>query len=173
MQQLINGNIAAQAKVAVRIRNWPHSSPFHWLLPLPPVSKGKAGRIMIEELLRQNGYSTGRASGVAQSLKVTRGVLKTKLSLEWDAGTFAFEQIEDDPYDFLAMLGASPQRRLSLGVHESHGVGQRRGPARAAQQVGRFPCAVATVLAHGSGRLDRGCELNAQQRAWLAPVRSG
>ena len=63
---------------------------------------------MVEELLRQNRYAASRAQGIGQSLKVTKGVLKTKISLMWDAGTFAFEQIEDGGYDFLAMLGLRP-----------------------------------------------------------------
>ena len=35
-------------------------------------------------------------------------VLKVKMSMQWDNGTFAFEQIRDEEYDYLVMLGITP-----------------------------------------------------------------
>jgi hypothetical protein len=63
---------------------------------------------MVTEMMRLNGYSVSKAKGIAQSVAANSGVVKVKLCLEWDAGTFVFEQIEDDNYAFLAMLGLRP-----------------------------------------------------------------
>jgi hypothetical protein len=48
------------------------------MVPLAPVSKGHAGRIMVTELMRLNGYTTAKAKGIAQSVAVTRGVVKSE-----------------------------------------------------------------------------------------------
>lgn len=94
-----------QSRISSRIRRWPQDSPFAWMIPLAPVSKGRAGLMVVRELMHMNGYITRDAKGIAQSFITVKGVVKVKTSLLWDNGTFVFEQIEDDPYDFLAMLG--------------------------------------------------------------------
>jgi hypothetical protein len=102
---LVTAAVTASGRITSHVRHWPQSSPFAWMIPLPPVSKGRAGQIMVAELMQANGYSVTKAKGIAQSLAVTKGVVKVKVCLEWDTGAFVFEQIEDDNYDFLAMLG--------------------------------------------------------------------
>lgn len=106
--QLLTATATAQKHTHGKTRPWPHNSPFAWLLPLPPVSKGAAGLRMVRELMQLNGYKIGKASGLAQAFSTSYGTIKTKLSLEWNNGNFVFEQIRDDPYDFLAMLGLCP-----------------------------------------------------------------
>jgi hypothetical protein len=104
------------------------------MLPLAPVSKGRAGLLMVRELLALNGYATTRAKGIAQSLTVKKLVVKVKLSLEWEDATFAFEQIEDDPYDLLAMLGLRPREGfLSMcpkAIALRNAAGQHKQPSR-------------------------------------------
>jgi hypothetical protein len=106
--QIITAAATASTQIPSRLRQWPASSPFAWIVPLAPVSKGRAGLIMVTEMMRLNGYSVSKAKGIAQSVAANSGVVKVKLCLEWDAGTFVFEQIEDDNYAFLAMLGLRP-----------------------------------------------------------------
>jgi hypothetical protein len=108
-QQLLNANATAQKQSSGKTRPWPANSPFAWLLPLAPVSKGAAGLRIVRELMHLNGYTTGKASGIAQAFSSNHGIIKTKISLEWNSGNFVFEQIRDDPYDFLAMLGLCPE----------------------------------------------------------------
>jgi hypothetical protein len=83
-------------------------SIFAWLKHVPPVARGTAGAEMVAEMLRGFGYHVS-AGPIAQSFCVKSHVVKVKMSMSWaGARVFKFQQIEDDPYTHLAMLGLEP-----------------------------------------------------------------
>ncbi len=82
-------------------------SVFRWLKDLPTLQRGQAGARIFETYANSFGYSTQPAPA-AQSFRMTPGVVKVKTSMLWTTGHFKFQQIEDDGYDHLALLGLEP-----------------------------------------------------------------
>jgi hypothetical protein len=108
----LNDLMAANRTVQANARHYGRSpwqaSNFAWLKTLANVARGAAGADIIEELLRNLGYQP-QAGAIAQSLVVKGHTVKVKLSMIWaGSNEFVFQQIEDDPYDYLVMLGLEP-----------------------------------------------------------------
>jgi hypothetical protein len=97
--------VAKATLVAGGVRVWP--PPFDWLLTLANTQKGEAGLIMVRELAKTFGYVIAGAA-LTQSFTLKEYVVKVKLCLQWKDGKIVFEQIEDDSYTHLAMLGLEP-----------------------------------------------------------------
>jgi hypothetical protein len=81
---------------------------FAWLKETTPRDRGTAGSEMVAEMVRGFGYQLG-AGPIAQSFLVKEHTVKVKMSMAWGGdGDFIFQQIEDDAYTHLAMLGLEP-----------------------------------------------------------------
>ncbi len=105
---LVAANQAAQAGAATGGGSPWVGSPFYWLKGLANLPRGDGARQMVETMLAGFGYGTSAAS-IAQSFQTKGHVIKVKLSMGWSGSkTFKFQQIEDDPYTDLAMLGLEP-----------------------------------------------------------------
>jgi hypothetical protein len=129
-------------------------SVFEWIKRLPPAARGKAGAALVAEMLRAFGYSVGHGT-LAQSFVVKTHVIKVKLSMAWNtsADSLTFQQIEDDPYTHLAMLGLQPADAWfwicpkSVVLH--HSTPQHKKPSRWIHfAIGLEPTWLA---AHGGG----------------------
>lgn len=90
----------------LRIR-W-EDSPFQWLQPLPPSTKGKMGRQFVEQWLTNRSFNV-RPSPRSKSNYVLNGYrIAIKYSALWEGGTFKFQQIKDQDYDICVCLGVKP-----------------------------------------------------------------
>lgn len=83
-------------------------SPFEWLMRLPSRSRGKAGELLAEAWLRRLGYVVSRPSSGEHDRIVNRSKVEIKFSTLWEQGEYVFQQLRDQDYDFLLMLGVSP-----------------------------------------------------------------
>lgn len=85
------------------------NSPFGWIKKLgSPLQRGRAGHLIVERMFRSFGYTLTPGT-IKQSFKVNGHVVKVKSSMAWGGGDgFKFQQIEDDPYSHVAMLGLQP-----------------------------------------------------------------
>ncbi len=89
-------------------RAW-EGSPFNWLLHLAPSTRGAVARNLVESWSTSFGAYDGRVGANHQSYLVLKGKrVQVKLSTRWDNGQYRFQQIRDQPYDYLFCLGLSP-----------------------------------------------------------------
>jgi hypothetical protein len=89
-------------------REW-EGSPFNWLLPLAPSTRGAVGRNLVEAWATSLGIYGGRVRADNQTYLLFRGKrVQVKLSTRWVNGQYRFQQIRDQPYDYLFCLGLSP-----------------------------------------------------------------
>lgn len=84
-------------------------SPFKWVLPLPPATKGAIGR----ELVRIWAYSLGvfprQVIKNNQIYLDLNGIMiQVKFSTLWDSGYYRFQQIRDRDYDYCLCFGLAP-----------------------------------------------------------------
>ena len=86
------------------------SSEFVWLRNLPSARRGKAGVALVEVLLRGVGFDVDERQGTGHDRVVSGVKLKVKFSTLWAAGVYNFQQIKDEDYDYLLLLGVSPTR---------------------------------------------------------------
>ncbi len=110
-------------------------SPFRWLTLIPSRSKGAYGEKFVSELFRLNDFDVKRPMSGSDHDRVINGHrIEIKLSTLWAInGSYKFQQIRDQKYDFLLCLGLSPnsascwvipKHRISLeleGVTHQHG----------------------------------------------------
>lgn len=88
-----------------RTTTW-DTSPFRWLAGETPLRKAAAALVFLKEVaapvirLSDSDLPSCLASGTA--------TFKVKISCQWSNGQLAFEQIQDEPYSHLAMLGILP-----------------------------------------------------------------
>lgn len=84
-------------------------SPFRWLLSLPPGTKGKVGRILVEEWAKEAGLESYPVTEDNQHYLMINGFrVQVKTSRLWKTGIYKFQQIRDRDYDFCLFLGVSP-----------------------------------------------------------------
>ena len=89
-------------------RDW-EDSPFSWLLPLAPSTRGAVGRRLVETWSTNLGVFDGRIRSNNQTYLILKGKrVQVKLSTRWVNGQYRFQQIRDQPYDYLFCLGLSP-----------------------------------------------------------------
>jgi hypothetical protein len=83
-------------------------SPFAWILGKPSRQKGKIGEEIVEEWCKVNGLIVGR-TGDSDADRVINGKrVEIKFSTLWEQGTYTFQQIRDQDYDYVICLGISP-----------------------------------------------------------------
>jgi hypothetical protein len=81
-------------------------SPFNWIRQEAPGTKGKIGRALASSILEGLGIAIGSAG---TSLTANGTDIRVKLSLEWGAGAFKFQQIRDEPFEYVFCLGLYPE----------------------------------------------------------------
>lgn len=83
-------------------------SPFHWIPPLPPATKGRLAEDLVTRWCEQNGFQVSRA-GNRQADRIIEGHrIEIKLSTQWASGIYKFQQIRSQDYDYCLCLGISP-----------------------------------------------------------------
>jgi hypothetical protein len=83
-------------------------SPFAWMRGLQASPRGKAGKQLVECLLKHKGYRTSGPNSSDYDLRVNDSRVEIKTSTLWESGVYKFQQVRDQDYDVLLGLGLSP-----------------------------------------------------------------
>jgi hypothetical protein len=111
------------------------ASPFAWLLDLPSGTRGAVGRRLIEEWINSMGVPVHQETANNQRYVVVNGHrVQVKMSTLWNNGTYRFQQIRDQDYEYVLCLGLSPDDvhawfipKNELFVHLRGTAGQHTG----------------------------------------------
>lgn len=83
-------------------------SPFEWIRQCSPRAKGAIGEKIVSGWLAMHEFNVQRSPD-SQADRIIEGLrVEIKYSMLWDNGTYLFEQIRDQNYDFAIFLGVSP-----------------------------------------------------------------
>lgn len=109
---------------------WAHS-PFRWIRELQSRRRGKAGELIISNWLRDEGFEVGPSASSGSDRSVGLKQVEIKLSTRWDTGEFVFQQIRDQDYRFMILLGITPDEAqvwvLPKAVAMRHSTPQHTG----------------------------------------------
>ncbi|MCA1836396.1 MAG: hypothetical protein LC721_08750 [Actinobacteria bacterium] len=83
-------------------------SPFDWLMRLPSRSRGKAGELLAEAWLRRLGLRVDRPVSGDHDRVVAGKKVEIKFSTLWAGGEYVFQQLRDQDYELVLLLGVSP-----------------------------------------------------------------
>ena len=84
------------------------NSPFEWILKLPPGNKGKLGGNLIQSWLASKGLQIEKIKNLGKVLLINGFRFATKFSTLWMTGSYKFQQIRANGYDYVICLGISP-----------------------------------------------------------------
>ena len=106
-------------------------SPYRWLRALSSRARGSAGEGIVAGWLEGHGFTVMPPSSTDHDRRVGDVKIEVKLSTLWSSGILRFQQLRDQDYDVVALLGVSP-RLLQLWVVPKaviwqHAVGQHSG----------------------------------------------
>jgi hypothetical protein len=85
------------------------NSPFRWIRELQSRRRGKAGELIVTNWLRSEGLEVGRSASSGSDRTVGLQQVEIKLSTLWDNGQFVFQQIRDQDYRYMVLLGITPE----------------------------------------------------------------
>ena len=85
------------------------NSPYKWLRELQSRTRGKAGEQIIAGWLKSEGFNVGKASSSNSDRSVELTQVEIKFSTQWDTGEFRFQQIRDQDYKYMILLGVLPR----------------------------------------------------------------
>jgi hypothetical protein len=83
-------------------------SAFEWIMRLASRRRGKAGEILVEAWLRRLGYEVGRPLSGDHDRLVGGRKTEIKFSTLWEGGDYVFQQLRDQDYELVVLLGVSP-----------------------------------------------------------------
>jgi site-specific DNA-methyltransferase (adenine-specific) len=83
-------------------------SPFNWVLQLPAAKKGKLGKQLIATWSAAKGLTVDHSKDSKASLIINGLRISIKFSTLWSEGSYKFQQIRSEGYDYLICLGISP-----------------------------------------------------------------
>ena len=92
---------------AANLAGW-SGSPFAWILTLPSRARGAAGEKIVDSWLTSNGFEVRRARQSGCDRIVSGKNVEIKFSTLWKAGSYTFQQLRDQDYESLFLLGISP-----------------------------------------------------------------
>lgn len=109
-ERFLEANEAAKQRIGIAAENPWIDSPFEWLRSIPSSRrKGKAGELLAEAWLEGLGYRVERPRGVGHDRVVAGRRVEIKFSTLWEAGNYVFQQLRDQDYEFVFLLGISPR----------------------------------------------------------------
>ncbi len=86
-------------------------SPFEWIMALPSRTKGRVGELLVENWLKEIGHRVGKPTNSGHDRTVDGRKVEVKVSTLWaDNDTYTFQQLRDQDYEFVFLLGLSPNR---------------------------------------------------------------
>lgn len=85
-----------------------NGSPLKWILTLPSGSKGALGKRLVSQWCALKGLSVGRSPDSEADITVEGRRVEVKFSTLWKDGTYTFQQIRNQNYEYCICLGISP-----------------------------------------------------------------
>jgi hypothetical protein len=82
-----------------------HKSPFLWIRGLTPKRKGTIGEKLAFGICEANGIKVAPRTGVGHDMHINGKKVEVKFASLADKGVFIFNQIRNDDYDYLFLLG--------------------------------------------------------------------
>lgn len=83
-------------------------SPFEWFMARPSRQKGAIGEKLVSNYLASKGFSVERSPD-PEADRIVNGIrAEIKCSMLWKNGTYKFQQLRDQNYEFVICLGISP-----------------------------------------------------------------
>jgi hypothetical protein len=83
-------------------------SPFEWVLRLSSGSKGKLGKRLVYQWCALKGLSIDNSPDSEADMLINGHRVEIKFSTLWENGTYKFQQIRDQNYEYAVCLGISP-----------------------------------------------------------------
>src|SRR4030066_750850 len=83
-------------------------SPFNWILSLPSGSKGKLGKLLVLQWCALKGLAVDRSLDSEFDMLINGHRIEVKFSTLWKNGYYKFQQIRDQNYEYVILLGVSP-----------------------------------------------------------------
>lgn len=119
-------------------------SPFKWILNLPAGSKGKLGKHLIYSWCGLKGLPVDKSPDSQADMLINHHRVEIKLSTLWEGGTYRFQQIRDQNYEYAVCLGISPNEAhcwvISKDVLRENVIGhQAQHTGRAGTETFWFP----------------------------------
>jgi hypothetical protein len=119
------------------------ASPFGWIRREPSRRKGAIGEALVRDWAAQEGMRVERPTDSGHDCRIDGLPVEIKFSLLWAGGQFVFQQIRDQSYEIVCLLGLEPQRvrlwAVPKGVVWEHATGQHTGAAAQDTKWLRFP----------------------------------
>lgn len=85
-----------------------HNSRFEWIINLPSGSKGKLGKLLVQQWCALKGLSVDKSPDSQADLLINGHRVEIKFSTLWKNGIYKFQQIRDQNYDYCIFIGISP-----------------------------------------------------------------
>jgi len=121
------------------------SSPFQWIRHKSSRSKGKIGEDLVRFWATRERMRVERPTDSGHDCRIDGVPVEVKLSLVWAGGQFCFQQIRDQSYEVVCLLGLEPQRVHLWAVPKSvlwpKAIGQHTGATGQDTRWLRFPAA--------------------------------
>jgi hypothetical protein len=86
------------------------ASPYRWLRELQSRTRGKAGEQIVTTWLQGEGFTVGPAGSSNSDRRIELAEVEIKLSTRWENGEYRFQQIRDQKYKYVILLGVSPDQ---------------------------------------------------------------
>lgn len=83
-------------------------SPFDWMVELPPPKKGSLAKKMLTTWCEVKGLKVEPSTENGVDAIINGFKFAIKFSFLWSGGFYKFQQIRNQPYDYLLCLGISP-----------------------------------------------------------------
>ncbi|MBR1920653.1 MAG: hypothetical protein IJ829_01460 [Kiritimatiellae bacterium] len=106
-RELVSISQALQHEYRDENKMW-NGSPFEWIKYRPSRSIGAIGEKIVSSWLALHDFNVSRSPDTEADRLVEGKRVEIKFSTLWKNGTYLFEQIRDQNYDFAIFLGVSP-----------------------------------------------------------------
>jgi hypothetical protein len=112
-----DADLAVFAEVSVEVQQeyagatadpW-KASPFAWIKGRASRQRGAIGERLVKAWAKRSGFSVTPASDTGHDCRLDGVPVEVKFSTLWETGHFVFQQIRDQSYDVVALLGLAPQ----------------------------------------------------------------
>lgn len=106
-------------------------SPFAWIRARPPRQIGAIGERLVAGWCATKGLDVIRSTDSEADRVIGGRRVEIKFSMLWESGTYTFQQIRNQNYEYVVCLGISPDRVhcwiIPKDVAMSNSVPQHRG----------------------------------------------